>query len=218
VLCRYMSGYNETIWKYAKRVLRYLKGTANFGLVYHAKAPYQKFSLTKPTAIPQLEVYSDSDHAGREYDSKSTTGHVSQLGDAAGPIGTVGFKSSVQRTVATSTTQAEWNAADVACREAVWQRGLLGELKMTQAGPTTIWIDNQSTIKLAENPVMHSRTKHFRVRQHYIQELIKNRVVRVAYLSTDQMLADLLNKPFPGPRHAFLRDGIMGRQQSRPSS
>ena len=79
--------------------------------------------------------------------------------------------------MATSTCQAEYMAQCSAATEAVWLRGLLGELGFEYQEPTTLYADNQDAITLAKDPKYHRRIKYIAVRYHYTRELVQERII-----------------------------------------
>jgi hypothetical protein len=96
----------------------------------------------------------------------------------------ISWSSRKQGSIAQSTAKAEYNtakaeyiAASAASREAVWLRKLLSDLFRTELEPTVIHCDNQSCIKLTENPVFHDRSKHIEMRYHYIRDMIQRRAL-----------------------------------------
>ena len=101
----------------------------------------------------------------------------------------------MQRSISTSTIEAEYHALAYAGKEAVWIRRFLQQLGQEPLGPTTIYGDNQGAIALVRNPEFHARTKHIDVNAHHIRELAEDQAVTVQYTPTDQMLADCLTKP-----------------------
>ena len=127
MLARFSSKPNQTHWVAAKRVLRYLKGTMNFGLIYSGDAG--------------VLGYSDADWAG-DMDFRL---HVSDRRWAC--------IMEKQDTVALSTAEAEYVALSSAAQECVWMRRLISELGNPPGEPTTILEDNQSSIAMARNPV-----------------------------------------------------------------
>lgn len=70
----------------------------------------------------------------------------------------VQWSSKLQPTVALSTTEAEYRALSDGVREVMWIYMLLAELGHTNDEATTIFSDNQSSIKLVKNPLLHART------------------------------------------------------------
>jgi hypothetical protein len=176
-------------WNSVLRVLRYLKGTANYSVSYGSENPDPGDSTG-----PKLQGYCDADYAGDIIDRKSVTGHLYTINR-----GPVTWTSTKQRCIATSTTESEYIALSEACKQGQWLRALLRELQRTmllgQDLTVPIFSDNQACIALAKDPVAHSRTKHIDIRYHYIRELIAGRKTTVDYCSTVDMTADILTKP-----------------------
>ena len=109
----------------AKHILRYLRGTVDYGLKYDAN---QKINL---------EGYVDSDWAGSAMDRKSTSGRCFSMGS-----GVISRFSRKQSCVALSTAEAEYVAACLASCEAVWMWNLLSNLFDIQMDDTYIYYDN----------------------------------------------------------------------------
>ena len=109
----------------------------------------------------------------------------------------------LQRSVSTSTTEAEYYAYAYAGKEAVWLRALLAQLGFIEylQGPTLVYGDNQGAIALVKNPEFHARTKHIDVSAHYIRELVEDRMVKLEYIETERMLADVLTKLLKRVKH-----------------
>ena len=126
-----------------KRILRYLKGTADISLKY------------QPTDNCSLIGYSDADWAGDQDDHHSTTGNILLM--ANGPISWLSKK---QPIVALSTSEAEYVALSSITQEAVWLKRLLNSINAIPPGPVVVMEDNQGAIAIAKNPVAHARTKH----------------------------------------------------------
>ena len=169
--------------------------------MYKRAADKAKFGFVN---LMILIMLCDADNASRIHDSRSTTSWFVRLMDAI-----ISFKSSIQRSIALSTVESEFLALKDACQEIEWLRALVQEMGITLKGPTAIMQDNQSTIKLVVNPVMHVKTKHFRVAQHYVRQLIRDNVIILEYVPSEDMLADILNKALSGPHFIRLRDKLM---------
>ncbi|XP_050897081.1 secreted RxLR effector protein 161-like [Lathyrus oleraceus] len=178
VVSRYMEAPTTTHFKTAKRILRYIKGTTNFGLHYYSSNSYE------------IIGYSDSDLSGDLDDRKSTTGFVFFMGDIA-----FTWMSKKQPIVTLSTCEAEYVAATPCVYHAVWLRNLLKELKMSREDPVEICVDNKSTLALAKNPVFHERSKHIDTRYHFIRERIKKKKVKLKYVVSRDQAADIFTKP-----------------------
>ncbi|CAG7826044.1 unnamed protein product [Allacma fusca] len=177
-LAQFSNRYNETHWKAAKGVLRYLRGTTSHGITYRRRG-----SLI-------LKSYTDSDYAGDKISRKSATAMVVTIDESP-----ISWQSQKQPCVALSSTEAEYIAPNVDLKDVKWPRAFLSELTFAQPEPTTVFVDNQSAIKLSKNPEMHSRTKHIDVRYHFTRNLIEQGEISVTYIPTTEQLADSLTKP-----------------------
>lgn len=173
-----------------KRVLRYLKGTMNEGIVY------------RPGSAHNLECYSDADHGGDRDTARSTSGILCLYAGGA-----IAWQSKLQSTVAISSTEAEIVAASEAAREAIWLKKVLKDLNGDRHAPQTIlFVDNESAIKLASNPTeFHQRTKHIRIRSFFIRECVKDHSVILSHVKGTGQIADMLTKPLYGPRQDMLK-------------
>lgn len=192
LISRFMEAPTELHLQTAKRVLRYLKGTADYGVFY------------KKGKGNQLIGFSDSDYAGDLEDRKSTSSQVFMLSSGA-----VSWSSKKQQVVTLSTTEAEFIAAASCACQAVWLRRILKEIHCNQVGPTLIYCDNRSAIKLSKNPVLHGRSKHIDVRFHFLRDLTKEEVVELVYCQSQDQIADILTKPLKLETFVKLR-GLLG--------
>jgi hypothetical protein len=118
----------------------------------------------------------------------------------------VSWFSRKQKSVALSSAEAEYMAASQANCEAIWLRKLLVGLFGHELRPTVIHCDNQSCIKLSENPVFHDRSKHIEIRYHFIRDWVQRGAVQLEYISTDEQIADILTKSLPRGKHVYFRD------------
>ncbi|GJR08248.1 putative ribonuclease H-like domain-containing protein [Tanacetum coccineum] len=103
----------------------------------------------------------------------------------------------------TSTTEAEYVAAANCCGQVLWVQNQLLDYGFNFMN-TKIHIDNESTICIVKNPVYHSKTKHIEIRHHFIRDCYEKKLISVEKIHTDLNVADLLTKPFDGPRFNFL--------------
>jgi hypothetical protein len=127
--------------------------------------------------------YSDLDWAGSTIDRKSTSGCFFNLGS-----GVISWYNRKQKSVALSSTEAEYMEANQASCEASWLRKMLRNIFETDLVPTTIFCDNQSCIKLSENPVFHDKSKHIEIRYCFIGDKVQKGVVKLQYIPTKQRL------------------------------
>lgn len=133
---RFVSNPNAKHSDLMTRQYRYLAGTADWGLLYSAKAD-------KPLT---LVAYSDADWAGDPDDLRSVSSYVTLLAGAA-----VGWSSKKQTTIALSSTKAEFKSLTEASKEIAWTIGALRELGYEQHLPIRLYCDNQSAIALTMN-------------------------------------------------------------------
>ncbi|GJW71387.1 putative ribonuclease H-like domain-containing protein [Tanacetum coccineum] len=166
-----------------KRIFKYIKGKPKLGLWYPRESPLD------------LVAYSDSDYAAANLDRKSTTGGCQFLGRRL-----ISWQCKKQTIVATSTTEAEYVAAASCCGQVLWLQNQLLDYGFNFMN-TIIHIDNQSTICIIKNPVYHSKTKHIEIRHHFIRDCYEKKLIQVQKIHTDLNVADLLTKPFDGPRY-----------------
>jgi hypothetical protein len=154
----------------AKRVLRYLQGTKDLGIVYEDSG-MQDISIIG---------YSDADWGGDQDTRRSTTGYVFMLN-----TGVVSWASKLQPTIALSSAEAEYMAACAAVQEAIHLREFMSNIGYPQREATTIFEDNQGCIALSGNPIFHKRTKHIDIRYHFIRERIVSKEVELKYIPTN---------------------------------
>jgi hypothetical protein len=74
--------------------------------------------------------------------------------------------------VALGSVEAEYMVASLAACEALWLRKLLLGLFRHELEATVIHCDNQSCIKLSENPVFHDCSKHIDIKYHFIRDCV----------------------------------------------
>ena len=96
--------------------------------------------------------------------------------------------------VALSTAEAEYMALSEASKEAVHLKALLDSIGLKNQPAVIIYEDNQAAQKIAENPVLHDRTKHIDIRYHFVRELVSTMAIDIVYIQTTLMVADLLTK------------------------
>ena len=136
-----------------------------------------------------LSMYVVADWANSVDDRKSVTGFVSILNN-----GPVSWRSTIQRSTAKSSTEAEYYALSEACDEAVWLRKLLRGIKHEQKKATVIFEDNKSCVNLATNPLSHKRTKYIETRYHYLRDIINKGEAVLQYIKGTLNPADIFTK------------------------
>ncbi|RVW21205.1 Retrovirus-related Pol polyprotein from transposon RE1 [Vitis vinifera] len=191
LLSRFMHCASEVHLQAAKRIVRYIKGTTNYGIKY---SYCQNF---------KLHGYSDSDWAGSIDDMRSTTGFCFNFGS-----GIFSWSSKKQDVIAQSTAEAEYVAANATVNQAIWIRKILADLHMKQNEPTQIHVDNQAAIAISNDSVFHGKTKHFKIKLYHLREEQKDGEVKLLYCKTEDQIADVLTKALPKARFETLRGKI----------
>jgi len=175
VVSRFMSNPGKMHWEVVKWILRYLRGPTKAALHFGGSEI-------------KLHGYVDSDLAGDLDRSRSTTGYVFTLGSAA-----VSWKSQLQDVVALSTTEAEYVAATEASKEMIWLQELMEELGKKQES-SRLYSDSKSAIHLAKNSAFHPKTKHIRIRYHFIRWLLEEKVLKLEKILSSENPADMFTK------------------------
>ena len=178
LISRFMDCPTELHLQLAKRLLRYLKGTIDFGVFY------------KKEGNEELIGYTDSDYARDLDDRKSTSSYVFMLG-----LGALSWSSNKQPMVSLSTTEAEFIATTSCVCQAIWLRRILEGFSHAQHDSTTVYCDNSSTFKLSKNLVMHGRCKHIDVCFHFLRELTKDEIVKMVHCHMREQVANIMTKP-----------------------
>ena len=189
-LAQYASNPSSQHLRLAKYVLSYLKGTADLSLRYDGARGSGLFG------------YSDSSYGDQPDDYHSTSGFVYLLADAA-----ISWSSRKQKTVAQSTTHAEYMAITDAANQAAWYRSFFSEIGYDVEDPIPLHGDNKGAVDLALNPVTGRRSKHIPIKFHAIREYIEDGFITLIRTPTSEMLADGLTKPHS---HVQLGDFITG--------
>jgi hypothetical protein len=106
----------------------------------------------------------------------------------------VSWASKEQNSVALSTTEAEYIAAGHCCAQLLWMRQTLRDYGY-QLTKVPLLCDNESAIRMANNPVEHNRTKHIAIRYHFLRDHQQKGDIKIAYINTKEQLADIFTKP-----------------------
>ena len=171
-----------------KRIMRYLKGTYDFGLYYKRS---EKF---------ELNAYTDADWGGNIDDRKSTSGGVLFLGKRL-----VTWTSKKQTCTSQSIAKAEYVATTINYTNIVWLKHLLKGMKEEITKPVILYCDNTSAINISKNPIMHTKTKHIVIKYHYVRELVEDKQVNMEYIHSKEHIADIFTKALPKDAYEYLR-------------
>jgi transposase InsO family protein len=197
-LARFMSNPRRVHWLAALRVLRYVRATVTYELRYIREE--ETFTL---------QGFSDSDWGGDTATRRSTAGYVFICAYAA-----ISWKSTLQKTVAISTCEAEIMALALCVSEAIWLKRLLaGMLPSSINSAMTIHEDNQGAIALVKDHKFSNKTKHVDIKYFFVREQIQAGELLVVYCETTNMIADIFTKPLAWVAFSRLRS-LLGVHES----
>jgi len=215
-LARFSAAPGPTHVRAVKRCLQYLYATRSLGITYsrdlsgsqhNVPLMYEGAKHPLDNGSNRLQTFVDSDYAADET-RRSTMGGVVMLN--GGPIA---WFSVLGKTVATSTCEAEVNAAVVAAKDAVHIQRILVDLGVCDGTqPLQIAEDNAACIAQAQAGLRHVRNaKHYEVRLRFLQQLVLDKQVQFKYCPTDLQLADLLTKPLESVKFRSFRAQLLTR-------
>jgi len=99
--------------------------------------------------------------------------------------------------------EAEYVGATPAVQEVIWLRDLLRELEIADDSPSLLNMDNWGAIALTRGAGDSNRTKHIDLRYHFIQSHVEEKCIKVQYLPTEEMTADILTKNLSQTKHEY---------------
>ena len=179
-LCSFNTHPLEGHYRRAIQILRYLLSTPGVGGIFRAKSV-------------ELVVFTDAAF-GVFRDGLSSTANLFCIGSSSAPFVASGRN---QADVATCPMTAEYYAAGAACKEVVFYRQLLQDLGWPQFLPTGVYVDNKTVLSLFIAPVVSVRSRHIEIHHHYIRQLSSRGILRLQYVPSGQMRANVLTKVLP---------------------
>jgi hypothetical protein len=187
---RFQADPNKVQLRAVKRIMRYLVYTPMFGLWYHKGSTFD------------LIGYSDVDWAGCKINKKSTSGTCQFLGRSL-----LSRASKKQNSVALSTTEAEYIVVGHCCAQLLWMRQTLRDYGY-KLSKVPLLCDNESAIRMADNLVENSSTKHIDIRYHFLRDHQQRGDIKIAYVNTKNQLADIFTKPLDEKTFSKLRNEL----------
>ena len=166
--------------KYARYILRYLRGTKELKIKYNGASD------------AGLIGYSDSDWGENRDDCHSTSGHVFLMANGA-----ISWASQRQKRVTLSVGEAEYMELASTGWQAAWLKSFSREIGFPIKDPIPLCLDNQAAIFLTINPAVKRWTKHIDIRHHYIREQYEEKVVEPFHIAGEENPADLFTKSLP---------------------
>ncbi|GKF24461.1 ribonuclease H-like domain-containing protein [Tanacetum coccineum] len=179
-ICLYMHDPREPHFAALKRILRYVRGTVDFGLKLYV------------SATTSLVGYTDADWAGCPSTRRSTSGYCVFLGDNI-----LSWSAKRQHTISRSSAEAEYRGVANVVAETAWIRNLLRELHSPLSTATLVYCDNVSAVYMSANPVQHQRTKHIEIDIHFVRDMVTAGHVRVLHVPSRFQYADIFTKGLP---------------------
>ena len=147
--------------------------------------------------------YCDSDLAGNVDTNKSTTGTMFFLGDCL-----VSWQSLKQKVVVLSSCEAEYITTTTIATHALWLSRMLAELLGRKVDVVELKVDSKSALTLAKNPVFHERSKHIRIKYHFIRDCLEDGCIKASHIATIDQLADILTKSLGKSKFQKMRERI----------
>lgn len=182
----------------AKHVLRYLAGTGTLALSLGVPSSSVPSSMQ---GFMQNVGCSDADWASDSLDRKSISGYSFYF------EGSLVLWSAVkQKSIALSSTEAEYYAMTHAFKEALWLRVFLNLLKFPVPHPFPILSDNQAACALSQSSAISARSKHIDIRHHFIRSLVQEESFSTTWIPTEDMPANIFTKTLPFPVFSRHRD------------
>ena len=185
---------NQEDMEAINRVLNYVVGTKHLGLLLSGGEGVKLYCTV------------DASYASHS-DFKSHTGCTLHLGRHSASFRSLTKKQTV---MADSSTVAEYIGIHLAAKEVMWTRNFLFELGFEQLQATTVFEDNQSTIKLISKPGNGNKTKHIDLRFNFIRDQVAQNTIQIEYLPTTEMISDILTKPLGTSSFVYLRSLLLG--------
>jgi hypothetical protein len=200
VLARYCSNPMNYHLMAARKVLRYLRGTTDYQLIFKGSS--------QSTSRYNLVIYTDSSWGDNKDDRKGTGGHLSTINGCP-----IAWQSKKHSTTPLSSTEAEYYALSSAVREALflrqWFRVYRGQLLQIPIETVEIKCDNVGAIHMSDHSTNHNRTKHVDIQHYFIREHVHQNKVRISYIKSADQLADILTKAMKTPNFRRLTKLLM---------
>nr|KYP60321.1 Retrovirus-related Pol polyprotein from transposon TNT 1-94 [Cajanus cajan]KYP60342.1 Retrovirus-related Pol polyprotein from transposon TNT 1-94 [Cajanus cajan] len=182
MLGNYLSNPGLDHWKEVKRVMRYLKRTKDYMLIYRR--------------LDQLEIigYTDSNFPGCQDSMKSTSGYIYMLAGGA-----ISWKSDKQSLIASSTMAAEFIACYEASNHGIWLRNFVTGLCIVNGikRQLKLFCDNKSAALFSNNNKSSTKCKHIDIKFLVVKERVQSKQLSIEHIGTNSMVADQLTKGLP---------------------
>ena len=179
-------------WAWVKRILRYLKGTMGLGINFVGNMN------------GTIQTCTDSSHAGDPDTRRSISSVFIKY---AGNL--IYWKQAFQKIVSHSSTESELMALDLGARLTMHCKWKLDSLLGPSQTTVYIFVDNQSALDIATNPVQPGRNLHIHARYFYVRDLVADKEICIYYLRTEDQIADIGCTFKGGPQFILHRSRVM---------
>ena len=165
-------------------------------------------------------IWSDATWApdyGTYYDNYRSTSGIAVSGNSDGS-NLLSWNANRQPIVALSSSESEWYAAAEAAKDAAYVKDLFQNFGLPNQNPTTLFCDNQSTIKQSMNKIDARNSRHIGMRAHYLRFQCHSGRLHLQFIPSQEQLADAMTKLLPMSTHEKLRKsmGVMRRSEFMP--
>ena len=116
------------------------------------------------------------------------------------------------KSVSLSTAESEWYAVSEAGKELLYLRIIMREFGFPQLGPMHLHEDSRAVIAMAENPSKGAR--HIITREHFVDQLVKDRIIKLVQYRTNKMVSDAMTKNLPAPVFEQHRSTMLGEDEA----
>lgn len=194
-LARFQANPTEEHWIMLKRIMRYLNGTRNTGLIFDQKS------------ANILDTYVDSSFMDDPKTKRSTSGYVIRY---YGNV--IAWKSRLQTSMSRSTTHAEYLAICDASTNIMFIANLINEtLDMPEIYPIPLYEDNSACITVCEKTTQRTKLNYLDKPYLLVRELFEQKKLKPIKIASKEQIADLFTKPLTGEQFINLSKKIVSQ-------
>lgn len=168
-------------YKYMLRIVKYVLETKEMKLLFNKDK--------KEEGTWRIVGYSDSDFAGDKDNRRSVTGFIIYFMGCP-----IAWRSRSQKSVALSSTEAEYYGMSDMVTEIIFIKNTLEFLGIKVELPIVVHVDNIGAIYLADNATSSNRTKHIDTRYHYTRDYVEDGIIKVKFVKSENNDADTFTK------------------------
>jgi hypothetical protein len=187
LLARFTHNPKKVHYTGLKHILRYLKGTKDYGLYFKANVTDNDIRCYNS----ELKGFCDASFADVITDKrKSSMGYVITFNGTA-----ISWKATKSTIVVTSTAEAEYIAMCLLTKQIMYLRNMRIELgHQAETESIQAYSDNQSALKFSKNQINKSGMKHIDLKYYFTKEAIERKLITFDYVATEEMVADIFTK------------------------